>query len=93
MAIWSRRTFADFMEYSLSTHKREQEADPDFPTMFDVSENRRGFMDEHCRAYAELKYLKKLAEMGHRVDRRIAELRAIIHGTNLLDAPEETDAA
>jgi hypothetical protein len=52
-AFWSWRDICEAKGTSLSTEKREEKTDPDYPTRVRISEFRVGFPDDEVRRYFE----------------------------------------
>ena len=50
-AFWSWRDICEAKGTSLSTEKREQKADPAYPTRIKISEFRVGFPDDEVQRY------------------------------------------
>jgi len=94
LRILSRKEFSEgLLGVSPSTDKRLEKEDPDHPKFLEMSPNRVGVIERHGRAYVLLRFMKLLALEGKQVDWTIRLLRRVIHGQDLIDEPEEADAA
>ena len=94
LRILARKEFAqDLLGISVSSHKRHEKEDADFPKLVARTANRVGVIEMHGRAYVLLRFAKRLELEGKPVGWTIRLLRSIIHGEALQDPPEEADAA